>query len=135
MNVPFILNVVRDNAAISAVLDWDSQLLNAADFWVAYVLQAYQGQASDRDNDPNSEVSGLGITRGNGGGSLIFLEAHQSHEGVGDPLAEEQLTVVHETGHAVGDSNDHPVTGNSDQDANFVANYLVHIRSAIKPGP
>ena len=135
MNVPFVLNVAYNNAAIIAVQDWDSKSQNSPDFWVAYLLQSFQGQASDQDNDPNSEVSTLGATPVPAGGSVIFLEVHQIHEGVTNPIAEEQITVVHETGHAVGRSDDHPVTGNDDQDSTFVGNYLAHIRSSNRPYP
>ncbi len=132
MNVPFILNVANNDPAIIASFDWDTRSQNAPDYWIAYVLESYQGQASDQDNDPDSEISTLGVTPGGGGGSLIFLELIQSHEGITDPVSEERDTVVHETGHAVGDSPDDPVT---DGNSNFNANYLDQIRSSTRPRP
>ena len=130
MNVPFVLNV-RSGETVAAQ-DWDSRSPNAPDFWVAYLLESYQCQASDQDNDPDSEDRTFGATPSSAGGSLIFLEVHQSHEGVGDPVGEEQDTVVHETGHAVGDSGQEDVT---DFQSHFLATYLVNIRSSTRPSP
>lgn len=48
------------------------------------------------------------------------------------PIDNEKDTVVHETGHTVGQSGDEPVT---DGNSNFFSNYLKHIRSSAKPDP
>jgi hypothetical protein len=134
MNVPFVLNITATEAANTGTMDWDSQTANAADFWVVYLLAAFQHRTTE-DADPDSETRTFGATPGTGGGSLIYLEVDQGHEGVSNPVAKEQITVVHESGHAVGDSGDHPVTTNSDQSSTFVANYLVHIRASTRPSP
>ena len=128
MNVPFVLNVTF--AGIVAVQVWDSRQHNSQDFWVAYLLQSFQ-MNTWQDMDPNSELSSsvLGVTSGSDGGALIFLEIHQAHEGISDPLGAEQDTVVHEIGHAVGNGDDEPVSTNSV----YEANYLNLIRSSIKP--
>ena len=131
MNVPFVLNVADNDAAIDATFDWDSRSANTPNFWVAYVLQAFQGPFI-KDNDPNSGVFWFGVMPGSGGGSLIFLELHQAHEGITNPLAEERDTVVHETGHAVGNSGQEDVT---DFQSHFLATYLVNIRSSTRPSP
>jgi hypothetical protein len=91
MNVPFVLNVADNSAAVIAVQDWDAKSQNAPDFWIAYVLESFQGQASDQDNDPNSEVATVGVTPFTAGGSLIFLEVRQPHEGVANSTAQTGL--------------------------------------------
>ncbi len=135
MNVPFVRNVPLNDGENVAALDWDSRALNSAEYWVVYVLSSFQGQASNRDRDPDSERATLGVTPSVGGGSLVFLEVHQAHEGQSNPAHYEQVTIIHETGHAAGDSDAHPVTENNDIDSSFVAEYLVYIRSAPKPSP
>lgn len=135
MSVPFVLNVAADDGTIILAQDWDSKSLNTPNYWVSYLLESFQGQAANEDHDPNSELGTLGITPSFAGGCLIFLDIHQGHEGVSNSQFEEQVTVVHETGHAVGNSGAHPVTGNDDHDAIFVANYLAHIRSSPRPSP
>ncbi|MEK6674438.1 MAG: hypothetical protein AABZ47_02150 [Planctomycetota bacterium] len=127
MSVPFVLNV--PNGGTVAAQDWDSKSLNSNDFWVAYVLEAFQ-RAFDRDRDPDTEVVTLGVTANPDGGSLSFIEAIR--DGTSNPVVREQNNIVHETGHAVGRSGDEPVT---DEASNFNANYLEHIRSAARPLP
>jgi hypothetical protein len=133
MNVPFAPNITAAEATATGVMDWDSQTVNAPDFWVAYLLTAFQ-HATIKDADATSEIQTLGATQGGAGGSLVYREVHQIHEGISDPVREEQITVVHETGHAVGNSGVHPVTGNNDQDSTFTSFYLNRIRSSSKPG-
>ncbi|MEK6674392.1 MAG: hypothetical protein AABZ47_01910 [Planctomycetota bacterium] len=131
MNVPFVGNVAANGPAIDATFDWDSRSANTPNFWVAYVLASFQS-AFDKDNDPNSEDRTLGATPLTSGGCLVFLEVHQGHEQSSNPVADEQDTAVHETGHAVGNSANEPVT---DGNSNFKTNYLAHIRSATRPDP
>ena len=131
MNVPFVRNVPEDSAATLTIQRWNSRPQNASGFWVAYLLAGFQGQLS-RDRDPDTELRTLGDTVDPDGGSLIYLEIHQSHEGVGNPAAEEQDTVLHETGHAVARSPDEPVTDGS---STFNANYVNRIRSSPRPWP
>ncbi|MEK6674389.1 MAG: hypothetical protein AABZ47_01895 [Planctomycetota bacterium] len=131
MNVPFVANVPEDPVETLAIHRWDSRTQNAPDFWVAYLLEGLQSASRD-DRDPNNEAFSFGDTVNIAGGSLIYLEVHQPREGVGNPVAEERDTVVHETGHAVGRSTDEPVT---DGASNFKANYLNHIRSTTRPWP
>lgn len=137
MAVPFVLNVDNTNAAVSATFDWDSRALNSPDFWVAYILEAYQYTTVDKDADPDSEGGTFGVTAlvgqsapFTGGGSLIYLEIHQIHEGTTNPTSEEQDTIIHETGHAVGNSRNEPVT---DGLLRFTSLYLNEIRSSTKP--
>jgi hypothetical protein len=145
MNVPFALNV-QDTQGAFAAMDWDSRSQNATSFWVAYVLAGFQGprapgpQGPVADSDPNSETALGGATvpppsQGGppGGGSLVFLEGHQVHEGYANPISEEQITVVHESGHAVANNGDEPVTGNNNRDPTFTSKYLDLIRSSTKP--
>jgi len=131
MNVPFVLNVADSDSAITAAMDWDSRSLNSSDYWVTYVLEAFQN-ALDQDADPDSEDGYVGITSLADGGSLVFLELH--YESFGNPVIEEQVTVVHECGHAVGNSGSHPVTSPNSAGA-FVAEYLMLIRDSPHPAP
>jgi len=131
MNVPFVLNVPEDGDASLAIQRWDSKSQNAADFWVAYLLEGYQSWATN-DDDPNLEESDYADTIEFEGGSTTYVEIHQTHEGVADPAQEERDTVVHETAHAVGGSGDEPVT---DGNSNLRAVYLDLIRSATRPWP
>jgi len=129
--VPFVLNR-QSNVALSSLMDWDSRGLNSPDFWVTYLLEAYQGDTARGDYDPNGETAAFGTTPSMTGGSLIYLEVHQQHENTADPLAEEQDTVVHETGHTVGSSGDEPVTNGA---ARFLSAYLQLIRASTMPDP
>jgi len=126
MNVSFLLNTDQTD------LDWDSRVHNATAFWVAYVLSSFQ-DITTTDDDPDAEAGTFGVSTNPTGGSLIFLELHQPHEGVSNPQLEEQITIVHEIGHTVGDSSDEPVTENNNQDATLTSRYLNHVRSSPKP--
>jgi len=129
-NVPFVLNVADNDAAIDAVLDWVSRSLNAPEFWVVYILQSFQGPAPGEDADPDSEALTLGMTPSRTGGSLSFIET--IYDSTANPPGRLSNNVVHETGHAVADSADEPVT---DGTSNFVANYLGLIRDNPSPSP
>jgi len=128
--VPFVLNVNATVADVMAAFDWDSRALNAPDFWVAYLLEAYQ-HATGMDVDPDSEGGVDGITTSMRGGSLIYLEVHQMHEGQANPIATEQDTVVHELSHVFGtpDLSGEPTDGNG----NLTANSLKLIRDKNIP--
>jgi len=66
-------------------------------------------------------------------GSLIYIETNRdgAAENAADVAAFEQDTVVHEVGHAVGRSGDHPVTLFEEGGAlsRYTASYLNKIRS------
>lgn len=128
--VPFQLNIPLDPVAVGAAMEWNTRVFNSDSFWVAYVLECFQADAAIFDNDPNSEMNNLGATLWHTGGSLIFLEQLQVHEENPDPIAAEQDTVVHETGHAVGNSDAEPVTDGS---SHYVDFYLDSIRLSPRP--
>jgi hypothetical protein len=75
-------------------------------FWIAYVLTAYQsktagGIGGKGDNDPDSEEALGGVTDGLDRGSFLFLEETKDEEReLGITL--EAATVVHEIGHQFG---------------------------------
>jgi hypothetical protein len=124
--VPFLLNLPDDSAVKSKyVNDYRGSKGNESDnFWVAYVVFAYQF-ANREDNDPQGErtVTGgisdsfgraddlsAGVPRG-GNGSIIFLETLR--DGDADPRSKwnpptgEKLwftkgTIPHEVGHQFG---------------------------------
>ncbi len=121
-----------------AAQDWDSSTQNAAAFWVAYVLGAFQGE-SPEDSDPDTEEPTEGETGTARGGSLIYLEVNKDfarQPPPSDPTVEEQDTVVHEVGHAVGRSisESPPVTRYAQgTPSRYTEWYLMCIRSAVKP--
>jgi uncharacterized repeat protein (TIGR01451 family) len=149
---PFILNMPsRLNSHNRDAQRWDTASLNANDFWVAYVLGAFQ-PVRESDNDPDSENELWGETPGDGtGGSLIYLETCRDAalENGWNVQAAIQDTVVHEVGHAVANSNEEPVTGwdakyrdnirprgsnfTPPDASRYVERYLHLIRSSIKP--
>ena len=117
---------------------WDSVGSNSASYWVAYVLGAFQ-YVRGLDNDPNVESGVLGATpRGDRGGSFVFIETVRDYarEVNRDRVAEEQVTVVHEVGHAFKRYSD-PVTVyeelNGQGPIEYVEGYLLTIRRAEKP--
>ena len=135
--VPFILNVADFDENIRDAQDWDSVSFNSADFWVTYILGAYQGER-ERDCDPDNELSLLGVTTNMYGGSLIFIETIKdySHKNGLNTAKEEQDTVVHEIGHAVARSLQEPVTL-YEQDTNlpirYTPEYITLIRTTTMP--
>lgn len=130
--VAFIRNVPLVVGDILAAQDWDSKAQNADRYWVGYVLSCFQGAVSIRDRDPNTEDTGFGVTPDGAGGCLIYLEVHRSGEGVVSPVAEEQDTIVHELGHALGRGVAEPVTDGSSR---YLPASLNDIRNATRPWP
>lgn len=140
-NVPFDANVEYAEFFTLVSSQWESRSLNADNFWVAYLLGAFQGPAS-KDLDPDSEMgllgeTGLGVP-GQNGGSLIYKETIVDIlSGTGIPVSlKEADTVVHEIGHAVGDRSSEPVTNYDQppfQPSTYTPEYLDAIRSSVKP--
>jgi len=146
-NVPFIANIEDSTTAIDAVVEsqWESEVFGAEDFWVAYLLGAFQGSMG-HDGDPDGEFSNpgahLGITSPHGG-SLIFRETLADYDRLpGHPTPKEPDTVVHEIGHAVGNIYAVPGTGkdpwpltlnSAGQPSVYDPRTLNAIRSAKKP--
>lgn len=146
--VPFVLNVTDGEldgfAQFNQILnnDWTSRAWNSDNFWVAYLLGAFQeGKDWDMDPDvgPGAEQGTVGRT-GPNGGCFIYLETNRDgavKEGV-NVAVYEQDTVVHELGHAVTrERGVHPVTGgDSTPRGNFsryTEAYLARIRATDKP--
>jgi hypothetical protein len=148
--VPFDANLDTLKHAIIVVTNantWQSRDLNANDFWVAYVLNAYQWE-TPFDRDPTSEQSpplgiklGATLERMDGssvGGSLIFLETIREVLPI-SPF-EEQNVVIHEVGHAVSGKNIEPVTECevappcATTNIHYRPIYLDFIRDSPKPG-
>jgi hypothetical protein len=113
-SVPFRRNVedIRDVMEF-----WNSSRDLSPDFWVAYILGAFQGPMS-KDRDPNPTIQDMGSIEVGAtfvrGGSAIYLEtiydlvAGNGFAGTsppppteGDLRTQEQDTVVHEIGHAL----------------------------------
>ncbi len=142
-NFPFVLNVERqlgvDPVFASLETYWQSHTLNNQDFWVAYILGAFQGK-SDADNDPESEMAERGWTY-EMGGSLIFIEASRDRalDFNEKPAEREQNVVIHEVGHALTGSEEHPVTVSDVAQMGvpikfqYTSQYLDKIRSIDKP--
>lgn len=113
--IPFDRNV--DVADMLSIEDSGFQSKNnrSNDYWVIWILQAYQSRTT-RDNDPNSETAlgGEGTPDGSSSrsgaensGIFIYIEELRD-EGVelGIPFVdEEQRSVGHEFGHPFGLSN------------------------------
>jgi len=117
----------------TSTYDWDSKDDNSPAYWVTYVLGAFQGKPNE-DNDPVTESWLVGVSFPQGV-SLIFLETAV------DVAREEQWPaddferdiVVHEVGHAVAKSGEHPVTQWPNVPSRYVEEYLKEIRSTDKP--
>jgi hypothetical protein len=110
-----------------------------------YLLGAFQDETF-RDNDADPEGATLGYTPPGVGGCLIYMETIRDvclELGL-DPIAKLRDTVVHEIGHAVGISGDHPVTEfeprpggppTSGVMSRYTPEYINFIRSSTKPRP
>ncbi|MCH8879966.1 MAG: hypothetical protein IID34_08795, partial [Planctomycetes bacterium] len=105
-NTPFDRNV-NSPSEIQNSGNANRDLTSSASYWVVHLTSAFQG-FRDKDCDPGVEMGEEGVTMGvtaEGGGatsgSLIFLEAiRDRHNGIpGSMVQEEQVTVVHESGH------------------------------------
>lgn len=124
LNVPFSLNVVFSNTAIDAELNkagaFESDGLRAPAYWVAYVLQGFQGQRyyfdpgppvvrfGDGDADAEGFLFGQNGGTGNGSpsqrGAILFLETLQDYarfQGwtAAQASTHQQRVMVHEVGH------------------------------------
>ena len=146
-NVPFVANLNGTPDYVSAIsAHWQSRALNANNFWVAYVLTAFEGPRAN-DGDPNTGIILDGTSpstdASRAGGSIVFAEAINNEGGVnGDTF---DVVVEHEVGHAVANSGVEPVTGEyltaspdstDPADGNpdrYLLGYLNAIRNAIKP--
>jgi hypothetical protein len=111
--VPFNLTL-EANAELESALDRDSSSLEADDFWVVYVLGAYQPRI-DVDNDPEAEAVWFAQTTPPTGsipfqGSAVYLETIRdfcAENPVWDASYVEQQNVAHEVGHQVLESETH----------------------------
>jgi hypothetical protein len=79
---------------------------NSPDFWVAYILGAFQGPTQS-DFDPSTEAATRGISSRNG--AVIYRETiRDHHEGTTYTISEPELweaAAIHEIGHALGIAN------------------------------
>lgn len=111
-NVAFKLNCLSDttpqiDAQLRVANAMESDGNRADDFWVVYLLAAYQSIAFTTatnprtDNDSDDESALGGVTSGNLIGSLIFLEdlRDEEHEMT---IVETAATVAHESAHQFG---------------------------------
>lgn len=146
---PFVANIqtltlagaTNANGIIGAQR-WDTQQYNANDFWVAYLLGAFQADEL-LDADPAAEATrALGGTPNPVGGSLIFFELHQTHEGVANPTSAEQDTVDHEVAHALGNRSvpsggdfENACCGGVSSNGIYSPIYLDYIRRSVRPLP
>lgn len=155
-NVPFQLNIPTAGTVMTEgvthqqfydiiAANWTSRSFNATNFWVAYLLGAFQ-ESVGTDHDPGSEDTIVGGTPRRqgftqpGGGCFIFIESNADAARdipVVTRAVYEQDTVVHEIGHAVGARFTHPVTG-ADSDpvgaySRYTPVYINSIRSSEKP--
>jgi len=149
--VAFKLNIPYDYDAHRDAQDWNTKSDNADDYWVAYVLSCFQpgkwyaGGGGLGDLDPRWEDSIYGVTAGplgQYGGCLIFVESHQSHEGTANPSLQEQDTVVHELGHAVGGralppgaDPENSTGGGVSAGGKYSSTYVDYIRTSTRPFP
>jgi hypothetical protein len=129
--VTFLLNVATGQSA--AAQDWNSREQNTNDYWVAYLLGAFQGDRL-RDADPNSErpAATFGVTSPLGG-SLVYFERHRESD-VTNPTDEERDTVVHEVAH-VFDNVDVVGSRPTDGRGNLHPETINRIRMAPRPIP
>lgn len=144
--VPFIRNTES-----SKVYNWASGVNNANDFWVAYVIGAFQDSYNKHlaDKDPNTEGGTGGSTDGAKGGSLMYMETirERGATAAGGAAALERRVVAHEVGHALhldhGDGVDAPNTngvmntsledGPTGASFKFITRHLSELRGMAKP--
>ena len=109
--VAFTLNAVGDttpgiDAQITVTNAMESNSKRKDDFWIVYVLNAYQSRTLSTilqrgDNDPNSETALGGVASGNRLGAIIFIEELRDEEAE-LTIVETAATVAHETAHQFG---------------------------------
>jgi hypothetical protein len=85
-NPPFVVNQAGDlGGDVRALFRFDNRASNSNDYWVIYMLGAYQPITAE-DQDPNTEVPTVGrvdVTtghRGVGQGAVTYLEVVSAHE-------------------------------------------------------
>ena len=120
-----------DPTQVLAAQDWDTFAQNQREYWVAYILIAFQGPAA-RDGDPDGEPTRLGITPLPSGGSLIYYEVN--FEEVMPPSGEEQLviTFIHEPGHVFSGPGE-PITINNNKGFEYEPRVIAEILRTLKP--
>ena len=112
INAPneYIDSNVSFDRNLSGLLEWpnvvgsNKDLESADDFWVAYLLAAWQGAVSE-DFDPSTgnALATKGEARDLGNMGAIYVETLREDELRSDkPRTEEEHTVVHEIGHKGG---------------------------------
>jgi hypothetical protein len=122
-NPPFVVNQAGDTGAdVIALYKFDNRASNSNDYWVIYMLGAYQAITTE-DQDPNTEAATSGrVDAVRGQGAVTYLElvsAHElavldkHHEADPDPFCRANLanwnqtfrnapTTAHEVGHLFG---------------------------------
>jgi Zn-dependent peptidase ImmA (M78 family) len=116
-------------------MDWDSKPANAAAYWVAYVLSAFQ-EEEEHDGDPDRQGTiVLARCDRSEGGALLYVEQLDEYVGADEHarLAAQRVAVVHEIGHLVANSDDELVTRSPDEPYRYTEIYLNLIRSNAKP--
>jgi hypothetical protein len=87
-NPPFVLNPLQDTLpATLSLWRFDNRASISDDYWVIYLLGAYQ-PSTDNDLDPDTDEGGFGITWPGTGGSTEFMEIVSAHE-----LAEQDKSI------------------------------------------
>ena len=144
-NVPFVANIDPNAPGTLANMHahWQSKGLNANNFWVAYLVNAFQ-HSRDLDFDPNSG----GFTRGGAflaGGAYIYHETivDEAHVKGWDWTRTEANVVLHEVGHLVAGYDDpaEQITewnvfgGAPMAEPRYTTELLRMIRRAAKPWP
>jgi len=145
-NLPFIRNLSetqKDQPMMAQ--NWDSKADNNANFWVTYIMGAYQ-PFQVQDGDPNNGGVGdgeegkavLGYSSPDTGVSFIYEETLRDSAITRKNLATlEQNAVVHEVGHAVSRVPGHPITESETrggQTSTYTLNIINRIQ-ANKIGP
>ena len=113
--VPFKRNIASDNSAtlnteLVAANGMESDGNRRNDFWIVYIMQAFQGRTNNNanpldirgDKDPNVENATGGVTTSlNGKGSFNFFEemTDEVNQGLANTFA---ITTAHEAAHQFG---------------------------------